>query len=213
MKGIDGQWQEWGDWSDCDPSCSCGNKLRARSCTSSTIGGKECVGNSTDMAPCSPGCCTSSVSRIRTPESDYQPSCQNVTTPGNTNSTSIEFFEDVFTVFNESVTVSCCHPNNTVRLATCGLGASCAGGCSALGAKLCPSGDCTGDCGLPFEEEATRVEQRRWFGATEPSIAFGWCSPRCNVRRRKGCCYNPVCRRKRRKACQWFNFLAGDRIV
>ena len=26
---VDGEWQEWGQWSHCDPSCSCGKKIRA----------------------------------------------------------------------------------------------------------------------------------------------------------------------------------------
>ena len=131
----------------------------------------------------------------------------------NTNTTSVDFFEIVFTFLNESVTVNCCHPNNTLELATCGLGASCAGSCSALGATLCPSGDCTGDCEMPFEQEGTnQTETRRRPYATQPSSKFKWCSARCNVWKHKGCCYNPVCRRRsvsHKRACRWFNYLTG----
>ena len=80
--GIDGEWQVWGEWSHCDPSCSCGKKFRYRACTAPSFGGNDCIGDPTETAPCSPGCCTSTVSRIRTSESAYQPSCQNVTSPG-----------------------------------------------------------------------------------------------------------------------------------
>ena len=131
-------------------------------------------------------------------------------TSGNTNATSIDFFENVFTFLNESVSITCCHPNNTIKLASCGLGASCAGKCSAFGALLCPSGNCSGDCEMPFEQETGGgIEARSWTAATLPSKAFKWCSARCNVWKHQGCCYNPVCNKKRRRACRWMNYLSG----
>ena len=136
-----------------------------------------------------------------------------------TSVSSVDFFDNAFTFSNESVTVNCCHINNTVELADCGRGASCAGKCSALGASLCPSGDCSGECEIPFEEEdnddtaAERLASatRRSY-ATKPASAFKWCSARCNVWRNKGCCYNPVCRKRsgsHKRACRWFNYLTG----
>ena len=150
-------------------------------------------------------------------------------TSGNTNTTSIDFFDNVFTFLNDSVTVNCCHQNNTIELASCGLGASCAGSCSALGASLCPSGNCTGDCEMPFEEQETNDDtaqmpfeetsdaatRRLRSYATQPATKFKWCSARCNVWRKKGCCYNPVCREKsksHKRACRWFNYLTGGII-
>ena len=115
----------------------------------------------------------------------------------------------MFTFLNSTANVTCCHPNTTSELVTCGLGASCAGKCSALGASLCPSGNCSGDCELPLDLEIEEVQSRRWSSSTRPSSAFKWCSPRCNVWRNRGCCYNPVCGRKRRRACRWMNFLTG----
>ena len=50
---VDGEWQEWGQWSDCDPSCSCGKKIRARACTAPLFGGNDCIGDPTETAPCS----------------------------------------------------------------------------------------------------------------------------------------------------------------
>ena len=95
-------------------------------------------------------------------------------------------------------------------LASCGLGASCAGSCSALGAFLCPSGNCNGDCEVPFEEGTDETEAQRGRSlATQPSSAFAWCSSRCNVWRHKGCCYHPTCRRRRSRACRWMNYLTG----
>ena len=129
---------------------------------------------------------------------------------GNSNTTTIDFFENAFTFSNTSVTVNCCHPNNTIELATCGRGASCAGSCSSLGASLCPSGDCSGNCEISFEQDANVTGTRRGLSAaTKPSSAYRWCSPGCNVWRHKGCCYNPVCQQKRVKACQWMNYLTG----
>ena len=132
-----------------------------------------------------------------------------------TNATSIDFFDQVFTNHKKNVTVYCCHTNNTIELATCGLGVSCAGNCSALGATLCPSGNCTGDCAYSFEEEETiNTEAESGLSvATQPSWAFKWCSARCNVWKTKGCCYNPVCRDKtsaHKKRCSWFNYLTGN---
>ena len=132
---------------------------------------------------------------------------------GNNNKSSINFFDNVFTFHNESVTVNCCHENNTLELAACGLGASCAGACSALGAVLCPSGNCSGSCEMPFEEEEeTKEATSRGFssGATKPSKAYRWCSPRCNVWKTKGCCYNPNCKKKRSKECRWIDFITGN---
>ena len=134
-------------------------------------------------------------------------------TIGNTNASSVDFFDNVFTFLNEPVTVNCCHQNDTLELATCGLGASCAGSCSAVGASLCPSGNCTGDCAMPFDlHETNETTSSRRSYATKPASKFKWCSARCNVWKHKGCCYNPVCREKsksHKKACGWFNYLTG----
>ena len=129
---------------------------------------------------------------------------------GNTNSTTVDFFDNVFTFVNQSVTVYCCRSDNTIEsiVATCGLGTSCAGSCSALGASLCPSGNCTGDCEMPFEEETNQTERGLRSPATLPSWAFKWCSSRCNVWRHKGCCLHPTCRRRRSRACRWMRYLA-----
>ena len=130
-----------------------------------------------------------------------------------TNATSIDFFDQVFTNHKKNVTVYCCHTNNTIELATCGLGVSCAGNCSALGATLCPSGNCTGDCAYSFEQEETTEAESGSSVATKPSSAFKWCSHHCDVWTTKGCCYNPVCRDKtsaHKKRCSWFNYLTGN---
>ena len=109
--------------------------------------------------------------------------------------------------------MNCCHQNNTVELATCGLGASCAGTCSAHGATLCPSGDCAGDCEIPFDQEPGQTASQRRTLATQPAVAFKWCSPQCNVWKHKGCCYNPACNRRRSRACRWMNFLTGPSYI
>ena len=134
---------------------------------------------------------------------------------GNTSASTIDFFDNVFTFFNESVTVNCCHLNNTLELATCGLGASCAGTCSALGATLCPSGDCTGDCEIPFEQETAdnRAQRNRISVANIDQRKIKWCTNKCNVWKNKVCCYHPVCRDKsksHKRRCSWFNYLTGN---
>ena len=134
---------------------------------------------------------------------------------GEKNASPIDFFDNVFTNHNESVKVNCCHligNTYTIEVATCGLGSSCAGSCSGLGASLCPSGDCGGDCAIPFET-TNKIEARQLSLATLPATAFKWCSAQCNVWGYKGCCYHPDCREKsesHKKACRFFiNYLTG----
>ena len=84
VKFSQGEWQEWGDWSECDPSCSCAKKIRARGCssTNSSSGENTCLGESTETAPCAPRCCGNGALRIRTSEPPYHPSCPNAFSPG-----------------------------------------------------------------------------------------------------------------------------------
>ena len=84
VKCSQGEWQEWGDWSECDPSCSCATKIRARACssTNSSSGENTCLGESTETAPCAPGCCGNDALRIRTSEPPYNPSCPTAISPG-----------------------------------------------------------------------------------------------------------------------------------
>ena len=110
---------------------------------------------------------------------------------GNTNASTVNFFDNVFTFFNESVTVNCCRSDNTLKLATCGLGASCAGQCSALGASLCPSGECSDDprtCELDFNNDNAEGQQQRGQStATLSGSDLKWCiSDRCRVRKHPG---------------------------
>ena len=110
---------------------------------------------------------------------------------GNTNASTVDFFDNVFTFFNESVTVNCCRSDNTLELATCGLGASCAGQCSALGASLCPSGECSDDprtCELDFNNDNAEGQQQRGQStATLSGSDLKWCiSDRCRVRKHPG---------------------------
>ena len=68
------------------------------------------------------------------------------------------------------MTVNCCHLNNTIELAACGDGVSCAGSCSALGASLCPSGNCTGDCEIPFGQEDGEIQTRKESSAPTKAV-------------------------------------------
>ena len=52
--GVDGEWQEWGEWSHCTASCGQGLKIRARACSEPEFGGNyECPGNGTEVEGCS----------------------------------------------------------------------------------------------------------------------------------------------------------------
>ena len=136
---------------------------------------------------------------------------------GNTTDTSsVDFFDNAFTYSIGSSTVTCCHPDNTFEVATCGQGASCAGQCSALGASLCPSGNCTedpGTCEIDFnhvEDQGRERSTSSWSGSN-----LKWCTNskhQCKVRTYKDCCYNPNCLmwRGRKAACAWLGYLTGN---
>ena len=61
--------------------------------------------------------------------------------------TPVDYFDSVLTNLSQSRPATCCHPDKTMEMATCGNGVSCIGACSALGASFCPTGDCFADCG------------------------------------------------------------------
>ena len=111
---------------------------------------------------------------------------------GNTTDTSsVDFFDNAFTFSNHSSNVTCCHPDNTFEVATCGQGASCAGQCSALGASLCPAGECSDDprtCELDFNNDNAESQQQRGRStATYSGSDLKWCiSKGCKVRKHKG---------------------------
>ena len=147
--------------------------------------------------------------------------------PGNTNSAfSVDFFDNVFTFSNHSSRVTCCRPDNTFELVTCGQGASCAGQCSALGASLCPSGKCSSDprtCELNFEsgQDQERSDLKMTVSRSQGNHTFSgsdldWCTNekhQCKVRKYKDCCYNPQCLKwkGRKEACAWLDYLKGNK--
>ena len=138
--------------------------------------------------------------------------------PGNTTTVpSVDFFDNAFTYSNHTSKVTCCHPDNTFEVATCGQGASCAGQCSALGASLCPSGDCTDDprtCDRDFGSD----EDGQSGGSTDTlsALDLDWCTNakhQCRVIKHKDCCYNPKCLKwseDRKERCAWLNYLTGN---
>ena len=119
---------------------------------------------------------------------------------------SVPFFDYVFTFFNESTKVNCCHKDTKVELATCGQGVSCSGSCSASKASLCPSGNCKGDCEIPFEQQETKqIEAKQ---SSEPSWRWKWCPGAwCPVGTNPGCCFHPICRERKPAACWWWLYL------
>ena len=131
---------------------------------------------------------------------------------------SVDFFDNAFTYSNHTSKVTCCLQDNTFEVVTCGQGASCAGQCSALGASLCPSGECTDDprtCDLEFRSENAEDEQGGGSTATYSGSDLDWCTNakhQCRVRTYKDCCYNPKCLewKGRREACSWLNYLTGN---
>ena len=58
----------------------------------------------------------------------------------------MDLYDQGITAQNESVDVTCCLPDLSEMLVSCGAGVSCSGHCGARGATLCPSGDCQVTC-------------------------------------------------------------------
>ena len=123
----------------------------------------------------------------------------------------LALFENSFTFNNETIEVVCCLVDSTTTTVSCGLGVSCAGGCTAVGGTLCPSGKCTGlieDCepGLEVDEEP----QARSL-ASLPSWKTNRCVKNgCNVRFDKICCFSETCHKRRKRLCQWMSNYAGE---
>ena len=46
--------------------------------------------------------------------------------------------------------------------------------------------------------------------ATQNSSGLKWCSPSCPVLLSKECCLNPICKRKKREACRWTDYLKPE---
>lgn len=49
---VDGYWDPWSGWEDCDVSCGGGIQYRNRTCVEPLYGGANCTGNDTDDQEC-----------------------------------------------------------------------------------------------------------------------------------------------------------------
>ena len=51
---IDGQWSDWGDYTECDKLCDGGEQSRERKCDQPkpSGSGKQCYGNDTQIRQC-----------------------------------------------------------------------------------------------------------------------------------------------------------------
>merc|ERR1712126_129356 len=45
---------------------------------------------------------------------------------------------------------------------------------------------------------------------TQGSSGLKWCAPRCQVLICPECCFNPICKTKRRKQCEWTQYLCAN---
>ena len=131
----------------------------------------------------------------------------------------MDFFDNAFTNSKNTSNVTCCHPDNTFNVVTCGQGVSCSGQCSALSleASLCPSGNCNDDpntCQVEFSEPGETTNLENQGSGVSPangiSTDYKWCiTDGCPVRDHKECCYHPYCETRNRDACKWLDYLTG----
>ena len=129
-----------------------------------------------------------------------------------TPTTYADFFDSSFTFFNESIQVRCCSPDLTLTNVTCGQGTSCIGQCSAIGASLCLSENCTADpddCNISLESEKRKKRNAGTCKACQSSQKLRKCAPSCRVKRKPACCFHPVCYEKRPNYCSNTNYFSG----
>ena len=142
------------------------------------------------------------------------------------NSSLLEFYNEVMT-FNDSVVeLVCCKLDGTPVPVSCGKGLSCAAACYSEDAVLCPSHNCE-DCdnvdavGEASEQRQERGKEQRNKGMEERKGGWSWstlfsgkmshCTRRgCPVRKSfKYCCFHPVCRGRKRRQCSWLQYFLG----
>ena len=56
---VDGEWNQWLEWSACSVTCADGTRNRTRVCQQPAYGGMTCPGNDTEVEPCNPRPCPS----------------------------------------------------------------------------------------------------------------------------------------------------------
>ncbi len=49
---VNGVWQQWSNWGQCDSSCGLAIRLRKRICTDPQNGGRNCEGINSDVQKC-----------------------------------------------------------------------------------------------------------------------------------------------------------------
>ena len=134
------------------------------------------------------------------------------------NSKSLDLFENAFSFGKRMTNATCCASDNKRKQVLCGRGTSCAGECSAQGATLCPSGNCTdnpedckinmtleglatsfcsskeaklcpsGQCVDILEDCESRSNRRGFTPSLLPSWVFSWCTNKCQHVRRYPAC-------------------------
>ena len=143
-----------------------------------------------------------------------------ISDPAPSNSSLLEFYNEVMT-FNDSVVeLVCCKLDGSPVSVSCGKGLSCAAACYSREAVLCPSHNCE-ECdnvdNKVGEESGQRKEgvKERLAWSTLFSGAMSHCTRRgCNVRGRfKYCCFHPTCRSRKRRQCSWFQYFLGKSIL
>lgn len=49
---VDGEWNNWSEWSSCSVTCSNGTRFRSRHCKPAVFGGKNCSGSANETGLC-----------------------------------------------------------------------------------------------------------------------------------------------------------------
>ena len=118
---------------------------------------------------------------------------------------SVENFDDKVSNARKTLSMTCCHKNQSLTNVTCGQGVGCGGKCSAIDAILCPSNRCTGDI------KHCQLELNTGFSSfTQSSDELKYCVPSCRVLFQPECCLNPICLDARPRNCKWTQYFSGQ---
>ena len=123
-----------------------------------------------------------------------------------------DFFDYAMTNFNEQINVTCCGLDGSEAVASCGGGLGCSAVCASLSSTLCPSGDCNNCHAIEETIETNRKKKKNSCTAASGVSCLNRCvGDGCKVGRgSEHCCFQPSCKKRRRKKCAWTEKYFGE---
>jgi len=149
------------------------------------------------------------------------------------------FYDYTTTFSNDTQEVTCCTLWQSPTTATCGRGLSCGAVCRAQDSTLCASGDCQNCENIEESRsyknqitkasnnqesknnlvskklshqrntKASNITRRACLSWGSDSSCNRCVGDNCRIKRSPGCCFHPLCRKKRKRKCSWLQNYLG----